>query len=279
MGLETKHFVRDMNLPRDRHEILKKATADLTSDENVRAIYLGGSLAKGNYDNYSDIDLHIIVEDASLKDFVRFKRQRPLNWGNVLFFEDSHPDSPVVVAHFDSFVKADTWYKTTGQLKPSIWLKGLEVLYDPNDILKDIFEESSKIEFLIDAEAVKFWEGKILAFYHETYRAAMRKEWYYALANLDRIRWLIADGWFMESGNHLDSAYGVWSKVEGERSLLNDWQLSLLATWHCDRETEDILAALTIMLPEVMRLYRVLHKKAGLEANEEHFRRIIEMVI
>ncbi|WHX42422.1 aminoglycoside 6-adenylyltransferase [Mesobacillus sp. AQ2] len=268
-----------MNLSRDRHEVLLKAVADFTGDEKVRAIYLGGSLAKGNYDNYSDIDLHIIVEDISLEDFIRNKRQRSLNWGNVLFFEDSHPDSPVVVAHFDSFVKADTWYKTKGQVKPSIWLKGLEVLYDPGDILTDIFEESSRIEIVLDSEAVEFWKGKILAFYHETYRAVMRKDWYYALANLDRVRWLIAGGWYMEAGNHLDSSYGVWSKVEGERSLLNERQLSLLAKWHCKREKEQILGALTLMFPEVMRLYRVLHKKAGLETDEEEFRRIIEMVL
>lgn len=85
--------------------------------------------------------------------------------------------------------------------------------------------------------------------------------------------------WYMEAGNHLDSSYGVWSKVEGERSLLNERQLSLLAKWHCKREKEEILGALILMFPEVMRLYRALHKKAGLEANEVEFRRIIERVL
>jgi len=36
----------------------------------------------------------------------------------------------------------------------------------------------------------------------------MRDETYYALSNLDMIRWLVASGWHMEMELHLDIPYG-----------------------------------------------------------------------
>ena len=90
-------------------------------------------------------------------------------------------------------------------------------------------------------QEVERWRGKVLAFVHETYRAAMREEYYYALSNLDRIRWLIAYGWYMEIGRHLNSSYGVWSKIEGQRSYLDERQLSVLASWDCGRSQGDIM--------------------------------------
>ncbi|MDQ0879421.1 hypothetical protein QFZ73_000432 [Peribacillus sp. V2I11] len=56
----------------------------------------------------------------------------------------------------------------------------------------------------------------------------MRRESSYALSNLDRIRWLIVSGWYMEMEEHVDVPYGVWTKIEGNRSKLDGKELSLL---------------------------------------------------
>lgn len=61
MGFVSRHLERDLSLPEFRNILLENALNDLTSDTDVLAIYQGGSLAKGNSDIYSDIDLHIIV--------------------------------------------------------------------------------------------------------------------------------------------------------------------------------------------------------------------------
>src|SRR5690606_37463294 len=120
---------------------------------------------------------------------------------------------------------------------PSIWLKGMKILFDPEGILAVIKEEAENSSYELTASEVEFWRTKMLAYVHETYRAAMRGQPYYALANLDSARWLMASGWYMEMGRHLDSPYKVWSKIEGARSLLGDSRLELLADWQADRET------------------------------------------
>lgn len=277
MGFVSKHLERDESLPKHRDVILKNALKDLKTDSNVLAIYLGGSLAKGSIDNYSDVDLHTIVTSEKKADFIKDKRNRAEKWGEVLFYEDFNPYSPVVVTHYDCFVKVDSWYHSAKEIVPSIWLKGLKVLYDPNNIISNVIKESSNLVYKPSSEEVEFWRGKLLAFIHETYRAVMRDEIYYALSNLDRIRWLIVSGWYMEMEEHLDSSYGIWSKLEGKRSKLNQWQLSLLQSWDCCRNSNEIMKKMVSILPEFLRLNQYLSKNVEIEANEDLIKKVIEM--
>ena len=277
MGFVSKHLERDESLPKHRDVILKNALKDLKTDSNVLAIYLGGSLAKGYIDNYSDVDLHTIVTSEKKSDFIKDKKNRAKNWGAVLFYEDFNPSSPVVVTHYDCFVKVDSWYHSPNEILPSIWLKGLKVLYDPTNIISNVIKESSNLVYKPSSEEVEFWRGKLLAFIHETYRAVMRDEIYYALSNFDRIRWLMVSGWYMEMEEHLDSSYGIWSKLEGKRSKLNQWQLSLLQSWDCSRNSNEIMNKMVSILPEFLRLNKYLSKKVEIEANEDHIKKVIEM--
>ncbi|WP_330502649.1 nucleotidyltransferase domain-containing protein [Peribacillus frigoritolerans] len=277
MGFVSKHLERDESLPKHRDVILKNALNDLKTDSNVLAIYLGGSLAKGYIDNYSDVDLHTIVTSEKKADFIKDKRNRAKKWGEVLFYEDFNPSSPVVVTHYDCFVKVDSWYHSPNEIVPSIWLKGLKVLYDPTNIISNVIRESSNLVYKPSSEEVEFWRGKLLAFIHETYRAVMRDEIYYALSNLDRIRWLMVSGWYMELEEHLDSSYGIWSKLEGKRSKLNQWQLSLLQSWDCCRNSNEIMKKMVSILPEFLRLNKYLSKKVEIEENEDHIKKVIEM--
>ncbi|WP_240035175.1 nucleotidyltransferase domain-containing protein [Neobacillus notoginsengisoli] len=269
---------RDLKLPESRAILLKNALDDLTADPDVLAIYQGGSLAKGNFDHYSDIDLHTIVLPEKKNSFVREKKERAKNWGEVLFYEDFHPSSPVIVTHYSSFVKIDSWYHFPEEIKPSIWLKGCEVLYDPKNLIGEIIKESTAIIYKPSTEEVLFWRGKVLAFIHETYRAVMREEFYYALANLDRIRWLVASGWYMKMDQHLDSPYGVWSKIEGKRSKLAEWQQSLLSSWDCSRNANQIMMMLVRMIPEILRLNTCLSLKVDLSPDHDQMERIMKMV-
>jgi len=277
MEFISRHLGRDFSLPRHRDTLLANALKDLTSDSNVLAIYLAGSLARGNYDNYSDIDIHIIVNTEEKADYIKQKRQRSSIWGEVLFYEDFNPSSPVVVTHYDSFIKVDSWYHSPAEVVPSIWLKGYKVLYDPHNIINNIIKESSYEVYNLSSDEVVFWRGKLLAFIHEIYRSVMRGEIYYALSNLDRVRWLVVYGWYMEMEQHLDSAYGVWSKMEGKRSKLNESQLALLESWHSGRNTEQIMKTMVSMVPEILRLNKCLSKQVSIEEMEDDIKRIIEL--
>lgn len=279
MGFDSKHRERDLLLPEQRKKLLNNALQDLTNDPNVEAIFMDGSLARGDYDKYSDIDLHVIVVPHMKMKYIEQKRSRAKKWGNVLFFEESTPSSPVIVTHYDCFVKVDSWYQSAEDIQPSIWLQGSRLYYDKKGTITKLLLESEKIIYVPTKKEVEHWRGKVLAFIHETYRAALREEFYYALANLDRIRWLIAYGWYMEMGHHLNSSYGVWSKIEGKRSRLDERQLDELASWDCGRNKHDIMRTVKNIVPEFYKLNNILSDKVGIDDEEYKSRKIIEMIL
>ena len=100
---------------------------------------------------------------------------------------------------------------------------------------------------------------------------------YHAEFNLDRMRWLIVSGWYMEMDEHFDAAYGSWSKVEGKRSILTKRQLAVLESWRCGRTADEIMETLVDMIPELLRLNRILSEKVKIETNEEQFKRVLEL--
>lgn len=278
VGFVSKHSERDLDLSKSRDRLLKKTLRDLTADPDVLGIYQSGSLAKGNFDCYSDIDLHIIVPPEKKDDFIKNKRQRATRWGKVLFFE-GRENTPVVVTHFDCFVKIDSWYRTPDELQPSIWLQGIKANYDPHHLIKSLIEASTKIVYKPAKEDVQFWREKVLSFMHETYRSVMREEKFYAQANLDSIRWLIVSGWYMEKEQHMDTPPGSWSKVGGKRSGLNHCQLAFLESWQLSFHTDDIMHTMIKMIPEFLRLNKQLSNQTGLEANEEEIQIILSRVV
>lgn len=158
-------------------------------------------------------------------------------------------------------------------------MHGLKALYDPHDIVKKVLEQSANIVYKPTMDEVEVWRGKVFAFMHETYRAVMRNEHYYALANLDKIRWHLAAGWYMEMGRRVDSSYGIWSKLERSRSHLKEWQLSLLESWDCSRCPNDMMKTMASMTPEFFRLNKQLCYKTGLDEKEEWCKKIIGLVL
>ncbi|RLQ89820.1 nucleotidyltransferase domain-containing protein [Planomicrobium sp. Y74] len=278
MTKEEKHLQRDSQLPEVRGQLLNRIRNDLEQDPDVLAIYLAGSLAKGNADSYSDIDLHTLVKPEKLEGFIADKFGRAGKWGNVLFYEGIAV-SPVIVSHFDCFVKVDSWYHTANEITPSIWMKDMKILYDPQGILEPVRKLSEEAVYKITPAEVEFWRTKVLAFIHETYRAGMRGEPYYALANLDSVRWLMAYGWYMEMNRHLDSPYQVWSKIEGSRSRLSEDQLQRLASWEAGRNPGSILTALEGISAEFTRLNKTLSERAGIDDNYEMVSRALRLVL
>jgi predicted nucleotidyltransferase len=277
VGFVTRHKERDGKLQENLQKLMDVINSDLTNDENVLAVFYGGSIAKGNDDLYSDLDLRVVVKEEVFEEYRINKKDRAKNWGDVLYYED-FPWATHSVAHFRSFVKVDTFYYKPKDLQPSIYLKEeAKIVYDPYGIVKEIYEKSQALDYRLTIEEFEIWRGKFFAHMHEVYRRVMRGEIYYALSSLNMMRWYIASGWDMEK-NNLPNEYGVWSKYEGKRAGFEDWQLSLLESWDCDRNPYNIMNVLKLITPEFKRVHKKLCEKLEIEENSEWVNEIIEMV-
>lgn len=277
MGLEAKHKERDLDIPKHRQNLITAIEQDLINDINVLAVFYGGSIGNKNTDLYSDIDLRIVVEDEVFEEYRLNKKQRAKNWGNVLFFED-YPWATHTIAHYDSFIKIDCFYYKMKNIQPSVWLQNSRIVYDITGFMKNILEKSTSLSYQLTIEEVDIWRTKFFAYVHEVYRRMMRKEIYYALHCLDNLRLSMTTAWYMEVGIQ-PNTFGDWSKLEGKRSKLSDWQLSLLEQWFSNREPNEIINVIQSMVPEFKRVHKSLCEKLGIEENPELVDEIINMVM
>lgn len=276
MGYETKHKQRDLEIPNYRQKLMSVIEADLIKDKNVRAVFYGGSIGKQQTDLYSDIDLRIVVKDEMYEDYRKNKKQRAKSWGNVLFFED-FPWTTYSIAHYEGFLKVDSFYFKINDLQPSVWLQHIKIIHDATGVLPSLLEKSKRMHYEPTVEEFERWRGKCFAYIHETYRRVMRNERYYALQCLDHLRLSIILAWHMEAGTP-PNTFGDWAKLEGPRSFLSESQLMLLEHWHSSREPRNIMIVLKMMFPEFKRVHNVLCHNFGLPEDPDWVDRLLDMV-
>ncbi|MHB1684632.1 MAG: aminoglycoside 6-adenylyltransferase [Bacilli bacterium] len=278
MEFHSRHLKRDLALPESRKGLLAAAVSDLTHDPDILAVYLGGSLAAGDSDLYSDIDLRIVVNPETHATFIADKLNRPKRWGNVLFFEDLGPTFSHTVAHFDFFIKADVFYYRPEDLLPSMFMQSTKILHDPLGLVEQVYEDSLSLSYRPTHDEFERWRGKVFAYLHEVYRRVMRQEMYYALKMITGLAGFILQGWHMEAGR-FPGLWADWSKIEGQRTVLDDWQISLLASWHCEPNPGDIMKTMQSMLPELSRLNRTISRFLGCDERADLWEQVLRMII
>src|SRR5579859_5096987 len=78
-----------------RQEWLDNASRVLSADRRVRAVILYGSLAREDADVWSDVDLIVIIDDASLEDVVATRLDFGSAFGDVAYTLDSFWNAPL----------------------------------------------------------------------------------------------------------------------------------------------------------------------------------------
>ncbi len=241
------------------------------------ALFYGGSLGNGNTDVYSDIDVRVVVKPEKLKEYILNKAVRPQKWGKILFVEDINPSSIYTVAHYDCFIKVDTFYYKPEDIQPSIWLKNIKIMKDTDELMTRTLGKSMALYYEPTIDEIESWRVKFFAYLHEAYRRVMRKEYYYAINCIDKLRLSVAMGWYMEKGIQPNS-FGDWAKYEGERSKLDNWQQTLLSNWDCGRDGLEISDVMKGIVCEFKKVHHSLCKKAGLKEDRAWINKIVEMV-
>lgn len=277
MGFVIDKLKRDKELPKFRKHIQNTLEQDLLEDVDVLGVFYGGSIGSDETDLYSDIDLRIVVKRGKLNEFIEHKKERPANWGTVLFFEDVNPNSRYTVVHFDCFVKLDCFYYEPEDIQPSVWLQQIKIVKDTNGFLADVFEKSRRLAYQPTVDEFELWRTKFFAHFHEAYRRMMRGEYYYSLSSIDFLRLAMVHGWYMEAGNQ-PNALGDWAKYEGARSKLSEEQKMLLEQWHSKRDPSEMLHVMRNIAYEFKELHRSLCMKLGIEEKEEWIQKILQLV-
>lgn len=113
-------------------ELIVRACAVLSRDERVLGIWAAGSHARGSADDFSDVDLWVVVAPADLDSFCQ-------NWPElsdaiaVVVLREQVPGVPVFTHVTDEWLRYDVSIGTPDQI-PGRTTSTVKALYDPADL-------------------------------------------------------------------------------------------------------------------------------------------------
>jgi len=76
------------SIPETAEAVIEQLVGSCVADDRVAAVFLGGSLARGEADEYSDVDLCVIVRDEAYADVIAGRDAFVRTIGDPLFLED-----------------------------------------------------------------------------------------------------------------------------------------------------------------------------------------------
>lgn len=101
----------------------------LKLDKKVQAIFIKGSIGRGEQDEHSDIDLYCLVNEEDKEEFLEGRLQHLQSYNQLLFHDDIYIVAPQILAVYENLVHIDLFTVTEHTYIEKDFMK---VLYDPN---------------------------------------------------------------------------------------------------------------------------------------------------
>lgn len=147
-------------------EAIDKILPFIIEDSGVRAIFLKGSIARGEMDEYSDVDFYCMVKDEELDSFLKRRVNYLEQYKPLIFCEEVNFVGPQIVGVFDNGLHFDLYTVTCDSLHRTDVIK---VLYDPEKLLSQYTPEKLSIaeEVLLEYfDEISFTMLEFEAAYH-----------------------------------------------------------------------------------------------------------------
>lgn len=123
-------------------EAISVISEAVKNDSAVRAIFLKGSIARNDLDDYSDVDFYCIVKDEDMELFLKRRLNYLKQYRNLIYWSEVNFVGPQIVAVFDNGLHFDFYTVTLDTLPKTDEIK---IIYDPNGLLSDYKAESLTI--------------------------------------------------------------------------------------------------------------------------------------
>jgi predicted nucleotidyltransferase len=185
------HNVPGLGLLPAHHTLLERAVDHFRDDGRVMGMILGGSLAHGVPDFYSDVDLYIVTRDELFDAVFDEREATALALGSPLFrfaADPIHGGSRDYIITYPGPVKLDLMYHRESEVVPLPKWAGCVVLKDVSGLIEDVLVRSRDLPLAPTSETLleldqKFW---ILCWY--VFGKIMRGEHWEALHGIHTIR-------------------------------------------------------------------------------------------
>jgi predicted nucleotidyltransferase len=257
-----------------RQNLLDKAVDYFLEKKGVEALFVQGSVASRNTDEFSDIDFRVVLQAELHEQFLLERFSAPKYWGEWIYNEWT-AIRWVCVSHFYPFNKIDVLYYKLEDIQPSPWfLQPVLILFDPKKLIHQVIKASEGLEFTLFIDEVNRLISKGLAHAEEVYRRAMRGELFYAQSLLDNFRLTIMqiDDYFQK--NPSSSAASAHFEQRGSQFLIE-----VLKCSYPPLDKQSILHALSMLLNTYQVQVIKLHETLPLDQDVKTYLNWINILI
>lgn len=115
-------------------EAIEKVSKAIKKYSGVKAIFLKGSIARDDFDEYSDVDFYCLVDDDKLEEFLNKRIDYLEQYRPLIYWSEANFVGPQIVAVYDNGLHFDLYTVTLETLQKTDQIK---VLYDPCGLLSD----------------------------------------------------------------------------------------------------------------------------------------------
>lgn len=172
--------------------LLQRAVNQFEDDDKAVGMILGGSLAHGNADFYSDVDLYVVTRDETLETLFEERNAAARTIGSPWFGFDVEPvpgGSRDYIVTYPGPVKLDLMYYSESEMLPAPKWAGCVVLKDESGLITDVLARSSDLApSLPPPEALLELDQKFWTWCWYVFGKIMRGELWEALDGVHSIR-------------------------------------------------------------------------------------------
>lgn len=146
-----------------QQDSINKILPFLIQDSDVRAVLVKGSVARGESDEFSDVDLYCLVKEDGLETFFKKRVEYLRKYRPFMYLTEANFVGPQIVGVYDNGLHIDLYTVTLETLPKTDEIK---ILYDPEKLLiqykaepltikdDDIIEYFNRISFsMLEFEA------------------------------------------------------------------------------------------------------------------------------
>jgi predicted nucleotidyltransferase len=242
--------------------VLRRFVAACEQDQRVVAAFLGGSLAAGGADEWSDLDIYLITTDEAYEDFLHSREAFIRRLGEPIFLEDF--DLPYMLF----FVFADG---TEGELGSGCESRFLDMHKGPYKVLLDKKGILAGVEFSgyqpAQHEQIETLRRQIYAFWHDLshFLIAMgRGQLWWAQGQLEALRrCCMSLARFRQDLAATDTVEDPYFKVE-KAIPASDLTLAPLQTTICPMEPSAMLRSALAIITFYQELAHLLAERHGI---------------
>ncbi|MGV2941405.1 nucleotidyltransferase domain-containing protein [Mesobacillus sp. LC4] len=113
-------------------DALQVLSSSLKQDSRVKAIFVKGSVGRGEHDEQSDLDLYCLVAEKDHDGFLESRIGHLESYGKLLFHDDIFIIAPQILAVYENMLHVDLFAVTE---KTFIEKDFFKVIYDPDELL------------------------------------------------------------------------------------------------------------------------------------------------